>query len=120
MFEISPEPGNPLLVAKLFGLVRAGDFLAGMPIFEKLLAEIHPRGLLCDWTELKGWDEEGESIRFAARLELHAKFERVAVLADRAWDDEVSRLQEVTRLPGRRFPPSDRQSALAWLESNAQ
>ena len=118
MFAINPEPGKPVLVAKLFGFVRASDFLEGMPIFEKLVAETHPRGLLCDWTELKGWDEEGESIRFAARLELHDKFERVAVLADRAWDAEVSRLQEVTRLPVRRFPPSDRESALAWLESN--
>ncbi len=118
MFEINPVPGKPLLVAKLFGIVRAGDFMEGMPIFEKLVAETHPRGLLCDWTELKGWDEEGRSIRFAARLELRAKFERVAVLADSAWDAEVSRLQEVTNLPVRFFPPSDRQSAMAWLESN--
>ncbi len=64
MFEINPEPGKSLLVAKLFGVVRACDFLEGMPIFEKLVAETHPRGLLCDWTELKGWDEEAESIRF--------------------------------------------------------
>ena len=118
MFAINPEPGKPVLVAKLFGLVRASDFLEGMPIFEKLVVEIHPRGLLGDWTELKGWDEEGESIRFAARLEMRAKFERVAVLADRAWDAEVSRLQEVMNLHIRRFPPSDRKSALAWLESN--
>ena len=118
MFEINPEPGKPLIVVKASGLVRAGDYVERMSEFEKLVAETHPIGLLFDWTELKGWDEEAESIRFFARLELHAKFERIAILADRAWDAEVSRLQEVTNLPIRRFAPSDPKSALAWLESN--
>ncbi len=118
MFEINPEPGKPLIVVKASGLVRAGDYVERMSEFEKLAAETHPIGLLFDWTELKGWDEEAESIRFFARLELHAKFERIAILADRAWDAEVSRLQEVTNLPIRRFAPSDPKSALAWLESN--
>ncbi len=120
MFEINTEPGKPLLVVKASGLVRAGDYAERMSEITKLVAETHPRGLLCDWTELKGWDEEAESIRFFARLELRTKFQRVAILADRAWDAEVSRVQDVTNLPTRRFPPSDRQSALAWLESNTQ
>ena len=118
MFEIYQETGKHVLVAKMIGLVRAGEFFEGMPIFEKLVAETDPRGLLCDWTELTGWDEEGESIRFAARLAIHDKIERVAVLADKVWDAEVGRLREVVRLPVRRFPLSDRQPALAWLESN--
>ncbi len=118
MFEINPEPGKPLIVVKASGLIRAGDFEERMPEFAKLITETHPRGFLFDWAELKGWDEEAESIRFVARLELHAKFECMAILADRAWDAEVSRLQEVTNLPIRRFPLSDRQLALAWLESN--
>ena len=71
-----------------------------------------------DWTELKGWDEEAESTRFIVRLGLHATFERVAVLADRAWNAEVRRLQEVTHLLIRRFRPLDRQTALAWLDAN--
>ena len=120
MFEINPEPGKPLIVVKASGLVRAGDYVERMSEFEKLVAETHPRGLLFDWTELKGWDEEAESIRFFARLELRAKFQRVAILADRAWDGEVSRLQEITTLPTRLFPPSDRQAALAWLEFNTK
>lgn len=118
MYEISPEPGKPLLVVKASGLIRAGDYEGHLSKLEKLIAETHPRGLLLDWTELKGWGEEAESIRFLARLELRSKFERVAVLADRAWDAEVSRLQDIAHLPVRRFPTSDRQSALAWLESN--
>jgi SpoIIAA-like len=118
MFAVNTELGRSVLVAKLFDLVRVDDILEGMPIIEKLVAETHPRGLLFDWTELKGWDEEGKSLRFAARLEMRAKFERVAVLADSAWDTEVRRLQEVTDIPVRRFPPVDWQSARAWLESN--
>ncbi len=120
MFEIYPEPGKPLLVVKASGIVQAGDFAERIPELKKLVAETHPRGLLLDWTQLKGWDEEAQSVRFSLRLDLRSDFERVAVLADRAWDAEISRLQEVTNLPIRRFPPSDRQSALAWLESNIQ
>ena len=120
MFEIYSETGKHVLVAKLIGLVRAGDFFEGMPILEKLVAETRPRGLLCDWTELTGWDEEGESIRFAARLAMQDKLERVAVLADRVWDAEVGRFEEAIHLPVRRFSPSDRQSALDWLESDTQ
>ncbi len=120
MFEIYQETGKHVLVAKMIGLIRASDFFEGMPIFEKLVAETDPRGLLCDWAELTRWDEEGESIRFAARLAIHDKIERVAVLAGRVWDAEVGRFEEVIHLPVRRFPPSDRQSALDWLESNTQ
>jgi hypothetical protein len=117
MFEIDHEPGKPYLVVKVSGLVRADDFVQRMPEFEKLVAETHPRGILFDWTKLQGWDAEGESIRFFARLEIRRHVERVAILADGAWQAEVGRLKEVLNLPVRRFPPSDRQSALAWLEA---
>ncbi len=120
MLEIKPEPGKRFLVVKLSGLIRAADYEEQMLEFNKLVAETNPRGLLCDWTELNGWDEEGESIRFIARFEQRANFERLAVLADEAWDAEVNRFQEVMNLPTRRFPPSDRPTALAWLESNTQ
>ena len=120
MLELYPEPGKPILVLKASGLVRAGGYVEPMSEFKKLVAETHPRGLLCDWTELKGWHEEAESIRFLARLGQRANFERVAILADRAWDGEVSRLQEIMTLPTRLFPPSDRQAALAWLEFNTK
>ncbi len=119
MLELNPEPGRPLLVAKASGLVRADDYQVFMPEFDKLTAENRRRGLLFDWTELEGWDEEAESVRFCARLAQSAKLECVAVLADIAMNSEVRRLQEVMNLPVRRFPPSDRQSALAWLESNS-
>ncbi len=117
MLEINPEPGKPYLVFKVSGLVRMDDYAQRMPEFKKLVAETHPRGLLCDWTELQGWDEEAESLRFFARLELRPNFERIAILASRAWDAEVRRLKEIMNLQVRRFPPSDRESARAWLES---
>ncbi len=120
MFEIYPEPGKPFLVVKVSGVVQVHDFAERMSELKKLIAETHPKGLLWDWRELEGWDEQAASIRFFARLELRAKFQSVAILADSAWDAEVSRVQEVMNLPTRRFPPSDRQSALAWLESNTQ
>ena len=117
MIEINPEPGKPYLVVKVSGLVRTDDYAQRMPEFERLFAETHPRGLLCDWTELQGWDAEAESIRFFARLELRPHVERMAILANRAWDAEVRLLEEIMSIPIRRFPPSDRQSAQAWLES---
>lgn len=118
MIEISLEPEIPLLVFKPTGHVRMTDYVECMPEFKRLVAEVGPRSLLCDWTDLKGWEDEAESIRFFARLELRSEFERVAILADDAWDAEVARLRDVTGIPIRCFPPSDRESALAWLDSN--
>ncbi len=59
MFEINSEPGKPLIVVKTSGLVRADDYVERMSEFEKLVAETHPRGLLFDWTELKGLGRGG-------------------------------------------------------------
>jgi hypothetical protein len=117
LFEIDHQPGRPYLVIKVSGLVRTDDLVQNMPEFNKLVAETHPKGLLFDWTRLQGWDAEAESIRFFARLELRPHVERVAILADGAWQAEVRRLEEDLNLPVRRYPPSDRQSAQAWLEA---
>lgn len=118
MFEINLEPGRPILIVKATGLLRAVDYDERLPGVRKLIAEARPRGILCDWTELEGWHEEADYDRIAVPLELRSKFERVAILADEGWDAQIIRLQEVTNLPVRLFPPSDRQAALAWLESN--
>lgn len=118
MLEIGLEPAKSILLFKAVGLVSAGDYVGCMPDFKALVAKVRPRRLLCDWTELTGWDEEAESIRFFARLELRSEIERVAILADEAWYSEVSRLQEVVGIPSRSFRPPDRELALAWLGSN--
>ncbi len=119
MFEINQESGGSVLVIKQSGTMRAADYLDQMLVIKNQTSEIHPKGLLLDWTELVGWDEEAESIRFIARLELRSSFERVALLADKPWGKEMSRLKEVSNLPIRQFSDSDRQSALAWLESGS-
>lgn len=116
MVEISGEPGKSVLVIKTVGLVTAGDIFERMPELKKLIDETQPKGLLGDWTQFQGWDEEAESLRFSVRLDLRHDFERIAILADEDWDSEISRLQEVTNLPIRRFASSDRQAALAWLD----
>ena len=120
MIELNEEPGKSFLVCKSSGFIQRGEFAGRMPELKKLVAETRPKGLLLDWTELKGWDEETESLRFSARLEVRDNFERVAILADRAWDAEVSRFRDVMDFPVRRFPPSDRQTAMAWLESDIE
>ena len=117
MFEIHLEPGKDVLVVKTSGLVHANDYAEAMPEFQKVVAETAPKGLLLDWTDLEGWDEEAESIRFFARLDHRQSFARVAILADDAWDGEVTRLQDIMNVPVRRFPPEDRAAAEAWLEA---
>ncbi|MDJ0611428.1 MAG: STAS/SEC14 domain-containing protein [Kiloniellales bacterium] len=119
MLEVISEPGRSFLVFKVSGLVRSSHIVERMTEVNSLIAETRPRGLLCDWTELEGWDEESESLRFFARLEVRDKFERIAVLAAKAWHAEVSRLQEIMDVPIRRFSPSDRDTAMAWLETDS-
>ena len=115
MFEFGKEPGKSVIVSKAPAVIRLRDFESVLDI-EKLIGEVQPKGFLLDWTELEGWDEEGESARFFARLELRKHFARVAVLGACRWDAEISRLEEVSGLPTRRFEPSDRQAALDWLD----
>ena len=113
------ECGGSVLVIKQSGTIRAAYYLDQMLVIKNRITKIQPKGLLLDWTELVGWDEEAESIRFIARLELRSSFARVAILADKPWGKEISRLKEVSNLPIRQFSDSDRQSALAWLESGS-
>ena len=115
MLEMSREPGKAVIVLRPLGLIQAEDYQACLPELKKLVAEIHPTGLLLDWTQLTGWDEESESLRFFARLYFRSDFERMAILADEGWEAEIRRFEEVTNLPVRRYLPSERQAAVAWL-----
>ena len=92
MYEVSLEAGGRLLIAKASGLVQADDYDA-MLEFEKLVSEARPEGMLVDWTELKGWSEESESMRFLARMQFGATLQRIAILADSSWDPEVERVE---------------------------
>lgn len=120
MFEMDKVPHRPLLRLKVTGLVHADDYVDSVPKLKGLIAEHDPVGLLCDWTELMGWDEEAESIRFFLRLELRSEFERIAILAESNWDHEVNRLHEVTVVPVQRYPAMDSEAAMAWLESGTE
>ncbi len=117
MIELAKEPGKAVLVAKASGTIRLRDF-ESVPELENLVAEFRPKGLLVDWTELGGWDDEAESVRFSIRLELRKHFERLAILGESRWEGEMSRLEEVTGMPIRRFEPSERQAALDWLDTD--
>ena len=119
MIEVEQEPGRPLLVLTVTGIVHADDYAQSMPRFKELTDAVRPVALLADWTELDGWDEEAASLRLFIRLEARSAFQRVGILADEAWADEIDRLREVTGISIRRFPPSDRESALAWLDPDS-
>lgn len=119
MIEVEKEPERPLLVLKVTGVVHADDYAQTMPKFKELTAAVHPVALLADWTELEGWDEEAASMRFFIRLESRSEFQRMGILAADAWTDEVDRLREVTGIPIRRFDPSERESAIAWLDPDS-
>ncbi len=117
MFQIDREVDQPVLVIKLSGLMHSGDFLDQMPEIKEYVAATQLRVLLLDWTDLTGWDEAAESVRFYARLELRENFTHIAVLADEQWEAEVGRLEDVTRLAVSRFSPTHREDAMAWLTS---
>ena len=118
MIELGKEPGKSVLVVKAPAVIRLRDFEAVLDI-EKLVAEVRPKGLLLDWTELEGWDEEADSARFSARLELRKHFERMAIIGGARWEAEMSRLAEVTGIPVRRFEATERQAALDWLDPDS-
>ena len=97
--------------------MRAHDYFECMPELDNQIAYANPKGLLLDWTRLTGWDKDTVSVVFLARIDYRSKFERIAVLADATWTSEIGDLEEATRRPVRRFPTSDQQSAMAWLDA---
>ena len=118
MFEVSAEPEKSIIVVRSSGIIQAEDYEESTLELDRLIAETNPTGLLLDCAELEGWADEGaESMRFFYRLKYRSKFQRIAVLADMKWNAAITDFEELTRVPTRRFAPTDRQSAEAWLTS---
>ena len=117
MIEIHTNTEKSHLIVKLSGVVNSSEYAEAMPTLEQLVADTQAKGLLLDWTDLEGWTEQAESLRFLARLKHRSTFSGLAIIADGDWEAEVERCQTIMDFSVRRFPPSDRQAAEDWLAS---
>ena len=119
MIEIRANTEKSVLVVTFTGVVNASHYAQAILTLEQLVANTQPKGLLLDWTNLAGWSEEAESLRFLARLKHRSTFSGLAIIGDSVWEADVDRCQAMLGCSVRRFPPSDHQAAEDWLATLA-
>jgi len=116
MIEILPETAGNLIAIKLSGMVSEADFDASASEISPLVANERTNLLFVDWSELEGWEPGAKSVGTWFGLHHWATILRVAILAERKWDDERQRIADIFKAAEvRRFIPEDRETALNWV-----
>jgi hypothetical protein len=69
-----------------------------------------------DWEKLEGWEFGAKSSSTWFGHVHNDRMQRMAIVADSKWDDEVKRIRDVLApTEVRAFAPSKRDAAMAWL-----
>lgn len=72
--------------------------------------------MLLDWSELTGWDMQGEAEAFRTWVGEWADIERMAIVSgDKFIEDGLQIGKILTKAEVRHFQPADAAAARAWL-----
>jgi len=116
MIDVTSETGSNLVIVRMSGTVTEED---QQRPFEKMAAAAateRVERVLLDWSDLQGWAPGARSSGTWFGMHHWALVGRIAILAERKWEDEVMRITDVYRAATvRRFGTSERQAALDWL-----
>lgn len=119
MYEILPESSGHIVALKAIGHLTDADFDTLVPEADRMIDEAAPTRVFLDWSELEGWDRNGESSSSRFWLQNAGIVERVAVIAHERLLSDVVRLRTMLgRADVRRFPASGADQAWAWLRSS--
>lgn len=119
MYAILPESEGHIVALKAIGKLTSSDFVAFQPVAEELFEKAAPARVLLDWSELEGWDAEGEKRSFRFWLAGWKLIERLAIVCDDHLLSDVARLKEtLSHAEVRHFAVDQRDRALAWLREN--
>jgi hypothetical protein len=118
MYTLVPEGGDSIVVTfKAVGMLSDGDYDSLNEHMEAVMAGRGFVRVLVDWEELEGWEPGARTVSSWFGRVHHDRMQRMAVVADIRWTDEVKRIQDVLApTEVRAFPPSKREAALAWLK----
>ncbi|QNT68846.1 SpoIIAA family protein [Defluviicoccus vanus] len=117
MYEITPETRDRLVVMKAIGRLTATDYEIIRPRFEQLAAAASgPLHVLLDWSELTGWNAEGERDAFAMWAQEWSDVERMAIVSgDKFIEDGLQIAKVLSKTTVRHFQLADAAEARAWL-----
>ncbi|MCP5364828.1 MAG: STAS/SEC14 domain-containing protein [Hyphomicrobiales bacterium] len=116
MIEILPETAGNVIAIKLSGMISEADFDASASEIAPLVEDERTNLALVDWSELEGWEPGAKSVGTWFGMHHWATIRRIAILADRKWDDERQRIADIFKAADvRRFSPQERDTALQWL-----
>lgn len=118
MIEIQTDTEKRLVLITVSGVVRPADFQVSMPKLIEAVNGWDSFRVLLDWETLEGWEPAAESDAFNARLRFRSKLQRVAVMADPKWGDEIRRLSDTLYCEVRCFNLSERDQARAWVSAD--
>lgn len=117
MYEITAESKDRLLVLKAIGRLATADYEALRPQVDKIAADVSgPLRVLLDWTDLTGWEGDGERSAFAMWAQEWSDVERVAIVSgDKFIEDGLQIGKILSKANVRHFQPADLAAARAWL-----
>ncbi len=118
MFVVLPESNGNMVGIGVSGTLRDADYGAFLPVLDDLIDEHGPLRVLLDLEEFKGWEPDAVMDDFAFGMRHWSDFERMAIVADRTWEDLVPlHMDKLLDAEVRRFPLAGRDMAWAWINA---
>ncbi|TVR96678.1 MAG: STAS/SEC14 domain-containing protein [Rhodospirillales bacterium] len=116
MLQVMPESEGIIVRIKASGTITEEDKDALISRLTELLDTGERYRLLYDWTALDGWAKGARSANVSFLMSHRGLIDRVAVVCDGRWADDVTRLQDLYKYSQvRQFAAADGNAALAWL-----
>lgn len=119
MYELVPEGDSFVVTFKAIGMLSDGDYDSLTEDLDTHLKAHDFVRVLMDWEQLEGWEPGAKEVSsWFARVH-NDRMQRMAIVADSKWSDEVNRMRDVMApTQVRAFAPSKRDAAMAWLEND--
>ena len=116
MYKLVPESDGIVVTFKAIGMLSDSDYDSLDKDMDALVSE-HPFvRVLVDWEKLEGWEPGAKTASTWFGHVHNELIQRMAIVADRKWNDEVNRIRDVVApTEVRAFAPSKRDAAMAWL-----
>src|SRR5512132_3202103 len=119
MIQLLPETRGNLIAVKMSDTITEEDFGRYFVEADAIFDRERVEHLVFDWEQLKGWAPGARSVGTWFGMHNRAMVGRVAVIADEKWADEVLRITDIFKAATvRRFAPSERGAAFAWIRQD--
>ena len=116
MIEVLPLTKDRVIALKMADMISTAEIDRCAEAIGPLLNDERRDFILLDWSELEGWEVGAKSVGTQFGMKSWASVVRIAIVAEPKWEDEQARIADVFRAATvRRFPPSQRDKAIAWL-----